>query len=55
MVLSHCTYFHSLYARGQFEFNKFYIFVCYMLHVDFWLGLFFEPEDGGNIFLRNDH
>jgi hypothetical protein len=27
--------------------------VCYLLHVGFLLGLFFDPEDGGNMFLRN--
>jgi hypothetical protein len=26
---------------------------CYLLHVGFLLGLFFEPEDGGDMFLRN--
>jgi hypothetical protein len=25
---------------------------CYPLHVGFWLGLFFDSEDGGGIFLR---
>jgi hypothetical protein len=25
----------------------------YLLHADFWLGLFFDPEDGGDMFLRN--
>jgi hypothetical protein len=25
---------------------------CYLLHAGFLLGLFFEPEDGGDIFLR---
>jgi hypothetical protein len=24
-----------------------------LLHTGFFLGLFFDPEDGGNIFLRN--
>jgi hypothetical protein len=24
---------------------------CYLLHADFLLGLFFDPEDGGDIFL----
>jgi hypothetical protein len=27
--------------------------VCYLLHADFLLRLFFDPEDGGEIFLRN--
>jgi hypothetical protein len=26
---------------------------CYLLHTDFLLGLFFDPEDEGYIFLRN--
>jgi hypothetical protein len=26
---------------------------CYQFHADFFLGLFFEPEDGGDMFLRN--
>jgi hypothetical protein len=26
---------------------------CYLLHADFLLGLFFCPEDGGDMFLRN--
>jgi hypothetical protein len=26
---------------------------CYPLHAGFFLGLFFEPEDGGDMFLRN--
>jgi hypothetical protein len=26
---------------------------CYLLHGGFLLDLFFYPEDGGNIFLRN--
>jgi hypothetical protein len=24
---------------------------CYLLHVGFLFGLFFDPEDGGNMFL----
>jgi hypothetical protein len=26
---------------------------CYLLHAGFLLGLFFDPKDGGNMFLRN--
>jgi hypothetical protein len=26
---------------------------CYLLHFDFLLGLFFDPENGGDMFLRN--
>jgi hypothetical protein len=26
---------------------------CYLLHVGFLLGLFFEPEDEGDMFLHN--
>jgi hypothetical protein len=26
---------------------------CYMLHAGFLLGLFFHPEDGGNLLLQN--
>jgi hypothetical protein len=26
---------------------------CYMLHTSFLLGFLFEPEDGGDIFVRN--
>jgi hypothetical protein len=26
---------------------------CYLLHADFLLGLFLDPEDGGDMFLRN--
>jgi hypothetical protein len=28
-------------------------FACYLLHAGFFLGLFFNPEDGSNIFLKN--
>jgi hypothetical protein len=26
---------------------------CYQLHADFFFGLLFGPEDGGNMFLTN--
>jgi hypothetical protein len=26
-------------------------FPCYLLHADFFLGLFFDPDDGGDVFL----
>jgi hypothetical protein len=26
---------------------------CYLLHAGFLLGLFFDPEDAGDMFLRN--
>jgi hypothetical protein len=26
---------------------------CYLLHSDFLIGLFLDPEDGGETFLRN--
>jgi hypothetical protein len=26
---------------------------CHLLHAGFLLGLFFEPEDGGDMFLQN--
>jgi hypothetical protein len=37
---------------------KSYIFqdvfaACYLLHAGFWLGLSFDPEVGGDMFLRN--
>jgi hypothetical protein len=28
-------------------------FACYLLHAGFLFGLFFDPEDGGDMFLRN--
>jgi hypothetical protein len=28
-------------------------FACYLLHAGFLLGSFFNPEDEGNMFLRN--
>jgi hypothetical protein len=27
---------------------------CHLLHADFLLGLFLDPEDGGDMFLFND-
>jgi hypothetical protein len=27
--------------------------MCYLLHVDFLLSLFFDPENGGDMFLGN--
>jgi hypothetical protein len=27
-------------------------FACCLLHADFFLGIYFDPEDGGDIFLR---
>jgi hypothetical protein len=32
---------------------KSYILCCYLLHANFLLCLFFDPEDGGNMFLQN--
>jgi hypothetical protein len=26
---------------------------CYLLHADFMLGMFFDPEDGGDVFFRD--
>jgi uncharacterized BrkB/YihY/UPF0761 family membrane protein len=28
-------------------------FACYLLYAGFLLGIFFDPEDGGDIFLQN--
>jgi hypothetical protein len=28
-------------------------FACYLLNAGFWLGLFFGPGDGSDMFLRN--
>jgi hypothetical protein len=53
MVLSRYAYFYDIYARGQFDSNAFFIFACYMPHVDFLLGLFFNLEDRGDMLLRN--
>jgi hypothetical protein len=30
-----------------------YYSACYLLHAGFLLGLFFGPENGGDMFLRN--
>jgi hypothetical protein len=35
------------------ESNKPSISVCYLLYIGFLLGLFFDPEDGGDMLLRN--
>jgi hypothetical protein len=32
---------------------RLHCFACYLLHSSFYLGSFFHPEDGGEIFLRN--
>jgi hypothetical protein len=35
--------------------RRFYvsIYVCYLINVGFYLGSFFDPEDGGEMFLQN--
>jgi hypothetical protein len=33
--------------------SLFWSAVCYLLHAGFLLGLYFDPENGGNMFLRN--
>jgi hypothetical protein len=38
---------------NQHFLGMFRSFACYVLHAGFLLGLFFNPEDGGYIFLQN--
>jgi hypothetical protein len=40
-------------ARNQREADSEQNSTCYTLHSGFLLGLFFEPEDGGDMFLRD--
>jgi hypothetical protein len=41
-----------LSSRKQGEAGSEQSSVCYMLHAGFLLGLFFDPEDGSDMFLR---
>jgi hypothetical protein len=40
----------SVESQPTFRTN---IIFCYLLHADFLFGLFFDAEDGGDMFLRN--
>jgi hypothetical protein len=40
-------------ARNQHETSSKKTSACYLLHAGFLLDLFFDPEDGGNMFPRN--
>jgi hypothetical protein len=44
----------SIYTVCQARNRKKQISAYYILHVDFFLGLFFGPDEGGDLSLRND-